>query len=126
MLTKLAAAQIEPLTVAVLRTVLGGVAAAPLALALRLPLPPRSLALPFTISSFCGRTRFRLEALFVAETACLAPLYGLIVEHHTLCLFCMGVGPGGLMSKKLKAGWLILLIWCAISCGAVAAERATG
>ena len=29
------------------------------------------------------------------------------------------------MSKKLKAGWLILLIGCAISCGAVAAERAT-
>ena len=44
-LTKLAAAEIEPLTVAVLRTVLGGVVAVPLALALRLPLPPRSLEL---------------------------------------------------------------------------------
>jgi drug/metabolite transporter (DMT)-like permease len=45
-LTKLAAEEIGPLTVAVLRTLLGGVAAAPLALALRLPLPPRSLACP--------------------------------------------------------------------------------
>jgi hypothetical protein len=58
MLTKLAAAEIEPLTVAVLRTVLGGVAAAPLALALRLPLPPRALALPFAIASFCAFVGF--------------------------------------------------------------------
>ena len=29
------------------------------------------------------------------------------------------------MSKKLHTGWLILLTWYVMSCGAVAAERAT-
>ena len=37
--TKLAVADLAPITVAVLRTVIGGLAAIPVALALRIPLP---------------------------------------------------------------------------------------
>jgi signal transduction histidine kinase len=37
----------------------------------------------------------------------------------------MALDLGGHMSKKLHTGWLILLTWYVMSCGAVAAERAT-
>jgi EamA-like transporter family protein len=94
-LTKLAAEEIGPLTVAVLRTLLGGVAAAPLALALRLPLPPRSLVLPFAISSFCAFVGFPLlftvgqrmtsamhGGLILAALPILTGLYAAVVERR--------------------------------------------
>ncbi len=59
--TKIAAASIDPLLVGVLRTVLGGLAAAPLALALGIA-PPRSRAALglLLLSGFCGFVAFPL------------------------------------------------------------------
>ncbi len=56
--TKLATAEIDPLLVAVGRTILGGLAALPLAVALRSRPPPRRLLLPFALSTFGGFIAF--------------------------------------------------------------------
>lgn len=53
-LTKIAAREIDPVIVGIARTVLGGMVAAPLALALRIELPKRPHWLPFGVSAFCG------------------------------------------------------------------------
>ena len=122
-LTKLAAAEIDPLMVAVLRTVLGGVAAAPLALALRLPLPPRSLALPFAVSAFCAFVGFPLVytigqrttsamhgGLILAALPILTGLYAAAVERRwpkarwwTGCAIAMA-GEVVLIASRAPAG----------------------
>jgi drug/metabolite transporter (DMT)-like permease len=56
--TKLATREIDPLVVALVRTALGGFAAAPLALLLRIGLPPRRLLMPFGLSAFCAFVGF--------------------------------------------------------------------
>jgi len=53
-LTKIAAREIDPVLVGIARTILGGIVGAPLALALRIPLPKREHWLPFAASAFCG------------------------------------------------------------------------
>jgi drug/metabolite transporter (DMT)-like permease len=57
-LTKLAAREIDPVVVGMARTVLGGLLAAPLALAFRIALPKREHRLAFGISAFCGFIAF--------------------------------------------------------------------
>jgi len=57
-LTKLAASEIDPVVVGMARTVLGGLVAAPLALAFRIALPKREHCLAFGISAFCGFIAF--------------------------------------------------------------------
>ena len=56
--TKLAAREIDPVVVGMARTVLGGLVAAPLALAFRIALPKREHYLAFAISAFCGFIAF--------------------------------------------------------------------
>ena len=56
--TKLATAEIAPLLVGIGRTILGGLAALPLAPALRSRPPPRRLLLPFALSTFGGFIAF--------------------------------------------------------------------
>lgn len=56
--TKLAVREIDPLVVGVMRTVLGGLAALPLALALRIRPPKGRLWLPLALSGFCGFVAF--------------------------------------------------------------------
>jgi drug/metabolite transporter (DMT)-like permease len=53
-LTKVAAREIDPVVVGLSRTVLGGIVAAPLALAFQIPLPKREHWAAFAISAFCG------------------------------------------------------------------------
>jgi drug/metabolite transporter (DMT)-like permease len=56
---KIAVQDLAPMTVAVLRTVIGGLAALPLAAALRIPLPAaRSDRLVLLVSGFCGFVGF--------------------------------------------------------------------
>src|SRR5260221_6214873 len=52
--TKIAAREIDPVVVGIARTVLGGIVAAPLALAFRITLPKGEHYLAFAISAFCG------------------------------------------------------------------------
>ena len=150
-LTKLAAAEIEPLTVAVLRTVLGGVAAAPLALALRLPLPPRALALPFAISSFCafvgfpvlftigqGMTSAMHGGLILAALPILTGLYAAAVERRRPkarwwagCTVAMagevvliaGRAPAGQAAASLGGDLLVVLSTLLAAMGYVAGAR---
>ena len=56
--TKLAAREIDPVVVGMMRTVLGGIVGAPLALAFRIALPKREHRLAFGISAFCGFIAF--------------------------------------------------------------------
>jgi drug/metabolite transporter (DMT)-like permease len=56
--TKLATAELDPLLIGLARTVLGGLAALPLAAALRSGPPPRRLLLPFALSAFGGFIAF--------------------------------------------------------------------
>jgi drug/metabolite transporter (DMT)-like permease len=56
--TKIAAREIDPVVVGIARTVLGGIVAAPLALAFRITLPKREHYLAFGISAFCGFIAF--------------------------------------------------------------------
>jgi drug/metabolite transporter (DMT)-like permease len=53
-LTKIAAREIDPVLVGIARTTLGGIVGAPLALALRIPLPKREHWPAFAASAFCG------------------------------------------------------------------------
>ncbi len=52
--TKLAVREIDPVVVGIMRTLLGGLAAAPLALLLRIAPPRGRLLLPLALSGFCG------------------------------------------------------------------------
>ncbi len=56
--TKIAAREIDPVVVGMARTVLGGFAAAPLALTFRIALPKREHWPAFGISAFCGFIAF--------------------------------------------------------------------
>ncbi len=150
-LTKLAAEEIEPLTVAVLRTLLGGVAAAPLALALRLPLPPRSLVLPFAISSFCAFVGFPLlftagqrmtsamhGGLILAALPILTGLYAAVVERRRPkarwwagCAIALtgevvliaGRAPAGQAAGSLGGDLLVVLSTLLAAMGYVAGAR---
>ena len=65
--TKLAVREIDPVVVGIMRTVLGGLAAAPLALLLRIAPPRGRRWLPLALSGFCGCIAFPL--LFTVEPA---------------------------------------------------------
>lgn len=56
--TKLAVREIDPVVVGLMRTILGGIAALPLALLLRISLPRGRLWLPLALSGFCGFVAF--------------------------------------------------------------------
>jgi drug/metabolite transporter (DMT)-like permease len=56
--TKIAAREIDPVVVGMARTILGGIAAAPLALAFRIALPQREHWPAFALSAFCGFIAF--------------------------------------------------------------------
>ncbi len=57
-LTKIATREIDPLFIGMARTILGGLAAVPLALAFRIALPDREHRLAFGLSAFCGFIAF--------------------------------------------------------------------
>lgn len=94
--TKLAAAEIEPLLVALLRTVCGGIAALPLALLMGVR-PPRDrrLWVPLVASGFCGFVAFPLiftygqqltsamhGGLILAMLPVLTGLYAAVIERR--------------------------------------------
>lgn len=56
--TKLAVREIDPVVVGLMRTILGGLAALPLAFGLRIALPRRRLWWPLALSGFCGFIAF--------------------------------------------------------------------
>lgn len=72
--TKLAVREIDPIVVGIMRTVLGGLAAAPLALLLRIPPPRGRLWLPLALSGFCGFIAFPL--LFTVGQRMTSAMHG--------------------------------------------------
>lgn len=93
--TKLAVREIDPLVVGIMRTVLGGLAALPLALMLRIAPPPPKLWLPLAISGFCGFIAFPLlftvgqqmtsamhGGLILAMLPILTGLYAALIERR--------------------------------------------
>ena len=86
---KVAVASLSPIAVVIFRTVLGGVAALPLALALRIPLPPsvrqkRMLLL----SGFCGFVGFPVLFTFGVELTS--------ANHASMILACLPVFTGAI------------------------------
>jgi drug/metabolite transporter (DMT)-like permease len=94
--TKLAAAQIDPLLVGVLRTVLAGAVALPLALVMRLPLPADTsgrrllafsgfaafIAFPLLFSVGQARTSALHGALVLATLPVFTSLFGTLIERR--------------------------------------------
>lgn len=94
-ITKLAVREIDPVVVGIMRTVLGGLAALPLALALRIAPPRGRLWRPLALSSFCGFVAFPLlfsigqqmtsamhGGLILAVLPILTGLYAAAVERR--------------------------------------------
>ncbi len=86
---KIAVQEMQPLAVAFLRTLLGGLAALPVALAMRIPLPAsRSDKAVLVLSGFCGFIAFPLLFTFgVALTS---------ANHASLILAALPVFTGGI------------------------------
>ncbi len=99
---KIAVQEFPPLAVAFLRTLLGGLAALPVALAMRIPLPkPRDQRVLLVLSGFCGFVGFPLLFTFgVALTS---------ANHASLILAALPVFTGGIAlawDKRLpRAVW---------------------
>lgn len=94
-ITKLAVREIDPVVVGIMRTVLGGLAALPLALALRIAPPRGRLWRPLALSGFCGFVAFPLlfsigqqmtsamhGGLILAVLPILTGLYAAAVERR--------------------------------------------
>lgn len=99
--TKLAVADLDPLTVAVLRTVAGGLAAIPVALALRIPLPSRRGQRPvLLLSGFCGFVFFPIVfSIGVQQTS---------ANHASMILACLPLYTGAiahLWDRRWPARW---------------------
>jgi len=99
--TKLAVADLAPLTVAVLRTVAGGLAAIPVALALRIPLPATpTQRRVLLLSGFCGFVFFPvLFSLGVHRTS---------ANHASMILASLPLFTGAiahLWERKMPARW---------------------
>ena len=109
---KLAVADLSPMAVAVLRTVLGGLAALPLALAMRIPLPSsRDDKALLVVSGFCGFVGFPVFfTLGVNLTS---------ANHASMILACLPVFTGAIAmawdkTKPKRLWW----IGCAVAlCG---------
>ncbi len=86
---KIAVAELSPMAVAVLRTVLGGFAALPLAFALRIPLPSsRDDRALLVVSGFCGFVGFPL--LFTLGVSLTS------ANHASMILACLPVFTGAI------------------------------
>jgi len=86
---KVAVADLPVLTVAILRTVLGGLAALPVALAMRVPLPAgRNQRLLLVLSGFCGFVGF--PVLFTIGVGLTS------ANHASMILACLPVFTGAI------------------------------
>ena len=99
--TKLAVADLAPITVAVLRTVIGGLAAIPVALALRIPLPATSAQRRILVlSGLCGFVFFPvLFSLGVHRTS---------ANHASMILASLPLFTGAiahLWERRLPGRW---------------------
>ncbi len=94
-ITKLAVREIDPVVVGLMRTILGGLAALPLALLLRISPPRGRLWLPLALSGFCGFIAFPIiftigqrmtsamhSGLILAMLPILTGLYVAILERQ--------------------------------------------
>ena len=93
-ITKLAVREIDPVVVGLMRTILGGIAALPLVLLLRIAPPQGRLWLPLVLSGFCGFIAFPIiftvgqrmtsamhSGLILAMLPILTGLYVAIIER---------------------------------------------
>lgn len=86
---KIAVLSLSPLSVVLLRTVIGGLAALPLVLAMRIPLPgPRNQKYLLIVSGFCAFVAF--PALFTAGVELTS------ANHASMILACLPIFTGAI------------------------------
>jgi drug/metabolite transporter (DMT)-like permease len=152
-ITKLAAAEIDPLIVGLMRTILGGIAAGPLALGLRIAPPRGRNWLPLLLSGFCGFVAFpilftfgqRLTSamhggLILAALPIFTGLYAALIERRQPTrrwwagcavafagevLLILGRMPASAGQASLLGDLLVLLASLFASMGYVAGARLT-
>ena len=151
--TKIAAAQMDPLLVGLIRAGLGGLLGAPLALLLRMPLPKGPQVGPFLVSAFCGFIGFPIifafgqrltSAMHGGLILAVLPIFtGLIASaverrrqpgHWWLgsaiafageALLIAGRSHGGQAASSILGDLLVLLASLVASTGYVAGARLT-
>jgi drug/metabolite transporter (DMT)-like permease len=151
--TKLAVREIDPVVVGLMRTILGGIAALPLVLILRIALPRGRLWLPLALSGFCGFVAFPIiftigqrmtsamhSGLILAMLPILTGLYVAILDRQLPArrwwlgcaiafagetLLIAGRGPTGAGQEEASLlGDVLVLIACLFaSAGYVAGAR---
>jgi drug/metabolite transporter (DMT)-like permease len=152
-MTKIAAQEIDPVVVGIVRTVLGGLVAAPLAIGFRIALPGRAHGLAFGISAFCGFVAFPIMfsigqrmtsamhgGLILAVLPIFTGLVAAVVERRRPAgrwwLGCAIAFAGeavlvsaraahGAAASSLAGDLLILLASLLAACGYVAGARLT-
>jgi drug/metabolite transporter (DMT)-like permease len=151
--TKIAAAEMDPLLVGLIRAFLGGLMGAPLALLLRVPLPKGPQVVPFLVSAFCGFIGFPVifafgqrltSAMHGGLILAVLPIFtGLIasaverrhqpgrwwlgsaVAFAGEALLIAGRSHGGQAESSIPGDLLILLASLVASTGYVAGARLT-
>lgn len=118
---KIAVADLPVMAVAVLRTVLGGVAALPVALLMRVPLPSsRDQRLLLLLSGFCGFVGF--PVLFTIGVGLTS------ANHASMILACLPIFTGAIaMAWDAKRPAVLWWIGCAVAlCGELILISARG